>query len=150
MLGLGVGEIVIVALVLLVFVGPDRLPQFMRWMGRHYGQLRRAADDLRRAFVLEADRMDAEERYAKLDERRRLAREARQRALENAGPGSVAHEPQRPPVVPAEAQAAEAQSADSTPDASDADAPVDPPPQDPVAMQSPSAEQAARAVEETT
>lgn len=91
MLGLGVGEIIIVALVLLVFVGPDQLPQFMRWMGRSYGQLRRAADDLRRAFVLEADRMDAEERYAKLEERRRRAKEARRQALENAGPGTVAH-----------------------------------------------------------
>lgn len=61
MLGLGFGEIAILLLLALLVVGPERLPKVVRWAGRSYGQLRRAADDLRRAFLLEADRMDAEE-----------------------------------------------------------------------------------------
>ena len=73
MLNLGLGEILVIAALILVVVGPDRLPFFMRWAGRQYGTLRRAADDMRRAFVLEADRQDADARYRELQERRRKA-----------------------------------------------------------------------------
>jgi sec-independent protein translocase protein TatB len=67
---LGIGELLVVAIVLLVFVGPERLPHVFRWLGRIYGQIRRAADEMRRAMVLEADRMDEEERLKALRERR--------------------------------------------------------------------------------
>jgi len=89
MLGIGITELMVVVVVMLVVVGPERLPRLMRTAGRYYGQLRRAADELRRAFVLEADRMDAEERYEQLKERRQKAAEARRRAAEAAGPGTV-------------------------------------------------------------
>jgi Tat protein translocase TatB subunit len=77
MLGLGWGEILLVAGVALVVVGPERLPRLLRDLGRMYGQVRRAADDLRRSFVLEAERQDAEERYQKLQARRKAQAEAR-------------------------------------------------------------------------
>jgi Tat protein translocase TatB subunit len=70
MLGLGPGEIILIAIVVIVVVGPDRLPQFMRGAGKMYGQLRRAADEMRRALVLEADRQDAETRYQDMRRRR--------------------------------------------------------------------------------
>ena len=84
MLGLGIGEILLIAIVLLVVVGPERLPKFMRTAGRIYGQMRRTADEMRRALVLEADRQDAEDRYQKLQERRRTAAEARKARAESA------------------------------------------------------------------
>jgi hypothetical protein len=83
----------------------------MREAGRRYGQLRRAADDLRRAFTLEADRMDAAERYKELQERRRKVQEARKKADEErqAATGTVAQEvtpAEAPPVVaPVEGEA---------------------------------------------
>ena len=73
MLGLGMSEILLVCAVVLVAVGPERLPQMMRSIGRHYGKMRRSADELRRAFVLEADRQDAEERIGDLREQREQA-----------------------------------------------------------------------------
>jgi sec-independent protein translocase protein TatB len=85
MFGLGLGEMLLIGAIALLVVGPDKLPHMMREMGRYYGQLRRAADDLRRAFVLEADRQDASERYRQLQERRKLAQEARKKAQEEAG-----------------------------------------------------------------
>lgn len=96
MLGIGLSELILIGVVLLLVVPADELPKLMRELGRRYGQLRRAADDLRRAFVLEADRQDAQERYRELQERRRLAQEARKRALEEAGEGVVAQEPELP------------------------------------------------------
>ncbi len=93
MLSLGVGEIVVIAALLVLVVGPERLPHVLRWAGRTYGQIRRTADEMRRALVLEADRQDAEMRYKKLkEERDRLRREreallrARQQAAERGEP----------------------------------------------------------------
>lgn len=71
MLNVGILELLLVAGVALMVIGPDQLPKFFRTAGRWYGQARRAADELRRAFVLEADRQDAVERYKQLQERRR-------------------------------------------------------------------------------
>ncbi len=96
MLSIGMFELVVVALVALVFVGPERLPMVMREMGRMYGRLRRAADELRRAFVLEADRQDAEDRYDKLKERRKKAAETRRKAQEDAGEGTVTQDESLP------------------------------------------------------
>lgn len=91
MFGLGLGEILLVAVVLLVAVGPERIPSFMREAGKVYGQVKRASDELRRSLVLEADRMDADERYQKLRERQKAAEEARKAA--QAATGGAAQEP---------------------------------------------------------
>ena len=78
MLNLGLTEIVVIFVVAIVVVGPERLPSVVRWLGRQYGKLMRASDELRRAFVMEADRVDAE---ARADELRKRREEARARIL---------------------------------------------------------------------
>ena len=75
MLNLGITEIILILVVRIVVVGPDRLPNVVRWLGRQYGKLMRASDELRRAFVLEADRVEAEARTADLRKRRDEARQ---------------------------------------------------------------------------
>lgn len=99
MLGLGTSEMVLIAVVALVVIGPERLPRILRQLGRYYGQLRRTADDLRRAFVMEADRQDAEERYQALQERRRKELEAR-RPTEPDAPATPAPVPAAVPAAP--------------------------------------------------
>ena len=74
MLNLGLTEIAVVLVVAIVVVGPERLPVVVRWLGRQYGKLMRASDELRRAFVLEADRAEAEARAEQLRKRRTEAR----------------------------------------------------------------------------
>jgi sec-independent protein translocase protein TatB len=69
-LGLGWGEIALIAALVLVFVGPADLPKVLRFLGRSYGKLRRASDDLRRTFTLEVDRVDAEARADEIQRRR--------------------------------------------------------------------------------
>lgn len=102
MLGMGMGEMALIMVVALLVVPPDQLPKAMRQMGRWYGQIRRAADDLRRAFTLEADRQDAAERYRELQERRKKAQEARKKAEAEAG--AVAQPDAVAPAQPSETE----------------------------------------------
>ena len=89
MLGLGWQEIALIAVLAIVVVGPERLPEMLRFLGRQYAKVRRASDELRRAFMLEADRADAERRAVELRKRRAQAiaraEEVRRRALASNG-----------------------------------------------------------------
>ena len=91
MLNLGFTEIIMVSVVAIIVVGPERLPTLLGWMGRQYGRLRNASDELRQAFVVEADRVQADKRAETLRRRRDEARKrieaARaQAASDNAAP----------------------------------------------------------------
>jgi sec-independent protein translocase protein TatB len=112
---------IVIAGVALVVVGPERLPKVMRELGKWYGQLRRAADDLRRAFTLEADRQDATERYKELQERRRKAQEARKKADEERklATGAVPQETTPAPPPPADDAADEVTAEDAGPTPND-------------------------------
>jgi sec-independent protein translocase protein TatB len=59
MLNIGLGEIVLIACLLLVVVGPERLPKLLRMAGRQYAKLRAAANELQNAFMDEGDMLDA-------------------------------------------------------------------------------------------
>jgi sec-independent protein translocase protein TatB len=102
MFGLSTGEMVVIAILALLVVGPERLPRLMRTLGQYYGQIRRSADDLRRAFVLEADRQDADERYRALKERR-----AREEAEKQAAAAALLPEDPAPPAEAAPAEVVE-------------------------------------------
>ena len=81
MLGLNFSEVIVIVIVLIVVVGPERLPPLLRTAGRYYGQIKRMSDEFRRAFMVEVDREEAEQRAAQFKKRRedakRIADEAR-------------------------------------------------------------------------
>ena len=52
MLDIGWSELLLVAVVAVVVVGPKELPQLMRTFGFYAGKLRRAASDFQRQFDL--------------------------------------------------------------------------------------------------
>jgi len=123
MFGLGWNELFFVGVLAVVVVGPDRLPEMMRFLGRQYGKLRRASDELRRAFMFEADKVDQEKRLAELRKRREQARkraeEIRKRALEAKGsqpdlsgidPAEKKPAPEKVAAKPADAPPAEVAS----------------------------------------
>jgi Tat protein translocase TatB subunit len=56
MLGIGPEELMLVALLALLVLGPERLPKVMRDLGRFVGDMRRTSDDLRQEF-LNADKI---------------------------------------------------------------------------------------------
>ena len=51
MFGIGPEELMLVALLALLVLGPERLPQVMRDLGRVVGDLRRTSDELRSEFL---------------------------------------------------------------------------------------------------
>jgi sec-independent protein translocase protein TatB len=50
MFGIGFFELVVIAVVALVFIGPKRLPDFMKQAGKIFVQVRRTANDVRSTF----------------------------------------------------------------------------------------------------
>lgn len=95
--GLDFTELLLVGILILLFVGPERMPHVVRMLGRLYGQFRRSADELRKALVLEADRMDEEERLRALVRQRKEAeakRQAEQGAAGDAAPEGPMPQPQ--------------------------------------------------------
>jgi len=95
---LGFAEIIIIGILALIVIGPERLPHATRQLGKLYGMFRRQADELRRALVLEADRMDEEDRLRDLSVKRKQA-ESRARAEANAVSEDTVPQTTPPPEV---------------------------------------------------
>ncbi len=55
MFGIGTGEILLILVIALIVLGPERMPQIARDLGRVMGDLRRTSDELQRE-LLNADR----------------------------------------------------------------------------------------------
>lgn len=53
MFGLGTGELVIIAVIVLLVVGPNKLPTFMKTIGKTMRELRRASNELKRQAGLD-------------------------------------------------------------------------------------------------
>lgn len=63
MFGIGMQEVAIILVVALIFIGPAKLPQVARSIGKGMRELRRASDDLKSAVMIEMD--DEEESWRK-------------------------------------------------------------------------------------
>ncbi len=55
MFGIGTGELLLIAFIALLVLGPERMPQLMRDIGKAMTDLRRTSEDLQREF-LDADK----------------------------------------------------------------------------------------------
>jgi len=47
MFGIGIGELIVVLIIAFVVVGPDKLPQIARTLGKGFHELRRATEGIR-------------------------------------------------------------------------------------------------------
>jgi sec-independent protein translocase protein TatB len=56
MFGIGTGELLLILVIALIVLGPERMPRVARDVGRVIGELRRTSDELRDE-LLNADRM---------------------------------------------------------------------------------------------
>lgn len=122
MLDFSLTEMLVVAVMVLVFVGPDDLPKLLSTVGKYYAKLRRASDELRRAFNVEIAKVEADERR---DQLRRRKDELEKRGL-MPPPDAAPREPRRPPPTPPAPEATE--PAPPAAPATPTDAAAEPPP----------------------
>jgi Sec-independent protein translocase protein TatA len=50
MFGLSAGELILVFIVALVLLGPEKIPEVARWLGKTSAELKRVSDGFRREF----------------------------------------------------------------------------------------------------
>ena len=96
MLNIGLTELLVVAVAGLVFIGPERLPNVMRFLGRAYAKVRFASKDLRMAFQQEIDKVEGERRTTEIARRREALRLRREQESDQLG--AIANDPHSPAV----------------------------------------------------
>ena len=76
MLGVGFPELVLILVVALIVLGPQRLPEVARMLGRAYGQLRRASEEFQNTIRQD---LAALERQEDVNRNKAIAQELRER-----------------------------------------------------------------------
>ena len=61
MLGIGMQEIIIILVVALIVIGPKRLPELAKTLGKGFAEFRKAADDLQETVRLDLQKEKTEE-----------------------------------------------------------------------------------------
>ena len=62
---IGSMEILLIVVVALLVVGPKKLPQVARTLGKTFGEFKRVTSDVQRTISTEVDRVERQERVAK-------------------------------------------------------------------------------------
>ncbi|MGE3536367.1 MAG: Sec-independent protein translocase protein TatB [Candidatus Tectimicrobiota bacterium] len=65
MLGIGLPELMVIMVVALVVLGPQRLPEVARMLGRAYGQLRRASEEFQQTIRQDLATLERQEEAQK-------------------------------------------------------------------------------------
>jgi Tat protein translocase TatB subunit len=54
MFGIGMPELILILIIALIVIGPKKLPDFARSLGRALGQFRRTADELKESLEIDS------------------------------------------------------------------------------------------------
>ncbi len=79
MFGVGLPELVVILAVALIVLGPQRLPEVARMLGRAYGQLRRASEEFQNTIRQD---LAALERQEDANRNKAIAQEIRERCAD--------------------------------------------------------------------
>jgi sec-independent protein translocase protein TatA len=81
MFGIGIPELVMILVVALIVLGPQRLPEVARMLGRAYAQLRRASEEFQQTIRQD---LAALERQEDANRNKAVAQEIRERCADVA------------------------------------------------------------------
>jgi Tat protein translocase TatB subunit len=79
MFGIGLPELFVILAVALIVLGPQRLPEVARMLGRVYGQLRRASEEFQQTIRQD---LAALERQEDINRNKAVAQEIRERCAD--------------------------------------------------------------------
>lgn len=65
MFGIGTMELLVIFVVALIVIGPRKLPQMARTMGKAFGEFKRVTQDVKRTIDTEVEKVERQERTAK-------------------------------------------------------------------------------------
>ncbi|MFW5722395.1 MAG: twin-arginine translocase TatA/TatE family subunit [Desulfohalobiaceae bacterium] len=97
----------IILVIALIVIGPQKLPEIARTLGKGFAEFKRMSNDVKRTVDLEAERLEQEERQSKV--KKKLFDEKPESAAGSEQPSEEAGEKESP----AEDQAAEREEPDS-------------------------------------
>jgi len=103
MFGIGFPELLLIAVIALVVIGPSRLPDLARALGRGFAEFRRATDELKQSFEEESRLARAKELREKLLAEGKLASPAadpQQESTASLPTTAAATEDANPPSTP--------------------------------------------------
>ena len=69
MFGIGTTELMIILVIALIVIGPQKLPEIARTLGKGFAEFKRMSNDVKRTVDLEAERLEQEERQSKVKKR---------------------------------------------------------------------------------
>ena len=91
MFGIGSTELLVILVVALIVIGPSKLPDLMRTLGKGMAEFRRMSSDVKSTFEAEVDRADREQRQA--EAKKQLYPEAAATENTTANANAAAAEP---------------------------------------------------------
>lgn len=80
MFGIGSTEFILILVVALIVMGPDKLPQIARGLGKAISEFKRMSTDLQRTINVEIEKQEHQERVKKAEEEFGLNKEQEQAA----------------------------------------------------------------------
>lgn len=89
MFGIGTMELLVIFVVALLVIGPRKLPQMARTMGKAFGEFKKVTGDVKRTIDLETERYERQERTQKAKSEL-LAEDAAAKKEEAVEPAPVA------------------------------------------------------------
>ncbi|MFU2207440.1 Sec-independent protein translocase protein TatB [Solidesulfovibrio sp. C21] len=109
MFGIGSTELVVILIVALIVIGPSKLPDLMRTLGKGMAEFRRMSNDVKSTFEAEVDRAEREKRQSEAQKElypEKPAEDAAEAAAAaNATPVDAEAKPAQAATKQAEAQA---------------------------------------------
>jgi sec-independent protein translocase protein TatA len=90
MFGIGLPELLLILVLGLLVLGPERLPEMARTVGRLYGQLRRASEEFQRTIRQDLEALDRQE---DINRNKAVADELRERFADLEGVQTTIKEP---------------------------------------------------------
>ncbi|WP_419787392.1 Sec-independent protein translocase protein TatB [Pseudodesulfovibrio sp.] len=109
MFGIGGPELLIICIVALVVIGPKKLPEMLRSLGKGLAEFKRVGNDVKSTLDQEVDKAEAEARKREVEEAlaRRKAEKAKQEAEEAKRVEAEAAAPKAEAAAPKAEAAAE-------------------------------------------